>query len=173
MGQSRPDTIIIVIARVSSRFIVHKAASLPRCWLGHHQTNPAIEGLLEPGPVTASKAKERTDTRQARKGGNKLLGLHGSDCSGARTWSNFVCEGGSSNDLNAIPTLKLLACPGRRSYVAGAAVAAAAAGGVGGGGGNGAGGYVSDTLLDALQVHHLITAAITTNAAASAAVAAN
>jgi hypothetical protein len=34
--------IIIIIKRVSSGFIVHEATSLPRCRLGHHQTNPAI-----------------------------------------------------------------------------------------------------------------------------------
>jgi hypothetical protein len=34
--------IIIIITRVSSGFIVHEATSLPRCRLGHHQTNPAI-----------------------------------------------------------------------------------------------------------------------------------
>jgi hypothetical protein len=50
----------VIITRVSSWFVVHEAASLPRCRLGHHQTNPAIQdywslGQLRPaGCVQAS-----------------------------------------------------------------------------------------------------------------------
>jgi ankyrin repeat protein len=36
------NIIIITITRVSSGSIVHEPTSLPRCRLGHHQTNPAI-----------------------------------------------------------------------------------------------------------------------------------
>jgi hypothetical protein len=32
--------IFIIVTRVYSGFIVREAASLPRCQLGHHQTNP-------------------------------------------------------------------------------------------------------------------------------------
>ena len=47
--------VIIIIARVSSRFIEHRAATLPRCHLRHHQAKPVVESAwaryTKPRPV--------------------------------------------------------------------------------------------------------------------------